>query len=317
MTRLDVVAAIIRDGTDAGAGRILLSRRHASKHQGGRWEFPGGKVEEGESLHQALARELNEELGIDSHVSAPFMTIDHHYPELSVRLHFRELTDWSGEPHGREQQPVQWFQLDDIAALEFPAANQPIVTALFLPERWLILPSNYQSRWSTVLPRLKSAGVGGVYLRGASAEFGPSSKASLQALVTECQAHGLKALVRDDVALANAIGADGVHLSSSLAATLQQRPDCALVSIACHSRAELDHAEHLRADMVMLSPISVTKTHPHVAPLGWPAFSALATGRPYSVYALGGVGADDVAQARECGGRGIAGISAFWPTENA
>jgi len=303
-SRLDVVAAVIRDK----AGNILLSRRLASQHQGGRWEFPGGKVESGETLHQALARELHEELGIDCHSSCAFMTIDHQYPELHVRLHFREATQWSGVPHGREQQPVKWFAPADLYSLEFPAANQPIVTALSLPERWLILPDDYQKDWPSVLPALKQSGVEGVYLRGATTSLEPLSD-----MVKRCQASGLKTLLRNDVGLVRAVGADGVHLSSGVAATMNERPDCELVSVACHNPSELDRAERLRADMVMLSPVNITTTHPHAVPLGWQTFSSWATGRPFSVYALGGVTEKELSVARESGGRGIAAISAFWP----
>ena len=100
--RLDVVAGIIQDNQ----ARFLLSQRPAHKHQGGRWEFPGGKVEPGETPAAALSRELEEELGIQAIDSVPFMTIDHDYPDLSVRLMFRQVTRWAGEPHGREQQPL-------------------------------------------------------------------------------------------------------------------------------------------------------------------------------------------------------------------
>lgn len=303
-SRLDVVAAVIRDA----AGNILLSQRLAGKHQGGRWEFPGGKVEPGETLHQALARELHEELGIDCHNSCAFMTIDHQYPELHVRLHFREVTQWSGVPHGREQQPVKWFAPSDLSSLEFPAANQPIVTALSLPERWLILPDNYQTNWPSALSVLKRSGVGGVYLRGA-----PTNRLHLSEMVKRCQAHGLKTLLRNDVESVRATGADGVHLSSGVATTMSERPDCELLSVACHNPSELDHAERLRADMVMLSPVNITTTHPQAIPLGWETFSLWATGRPFSVYALGGVTEKELSMARASGGRGIAAISAFWP----
>tara|TARA_R110002073_G_scaffold336505_1_gene534271 strand:- start:67451 stop:68383 length:933 start_codon:yes stop_codon:yes gene_type:complete len=303
--RLNVVAAVIRDDD----GNVLLSQRLAGKHQGGRWEFPGGKVERGETLHQALARELHEELGIDSHDSCSFMTIDHQYPDLHVRLHFREVTRWSGVPHGREQQPVKWFASSDLSSLEFPAANKPIVTALSLPERWVILPSDYQSAWPSVLPFLMQSGVGGVYLRGA-----PLERERLSEMVELCNANGLKTLLRNDVAMVSAVGADGVHLSCDVAAAMSARPECGLVSVACHNQFELDHAERLGADMVMLSPVNKTTTHPHAVPLGWKTFSSWATGRPYSVYALGGVAEKEMSKVRDSGGRGIAAISAFWPS---
>ena len=309
--RLDVVAAIIRDSRRF----LLLSKRPEHKHQGGLWEFPGGKVEAGETLHEALARELHEELGIDAVESMPFMTIDHSYPDLTVRLHFREVTNWKGEPHGREQQPIDWFAAAQLSSLSFPAANQPVVTALLLPDKWLILPENYTQSWSQQKGRLLEKGVQGVYLRGAEAQ-------ELPALVRDCREAGLKTLVRNDFDLARRLGADGVHLTAKNALDLarkgsSERDDYAgLVSVACHNEEALQRAEALKADMVMLSPVRFTSTHPHVTPLGWQAFSELATGRPLSIYALGGMADEDFVAAREQGARGIAGISAFWGNED-
>ncbi len=303
---LNVVAAIIRDRH----GRVLLSQRPAHKHQGGRWEFPGGKVEPGESLHQALVRELHEELGVEVASSRPFMTIDHQYPELKVRLHFREVLGWRGDPVAREQQPFDWYALSELGRLTFPAANQPVVTALCLPDCWLVLPDDYaQSGIEDWCARMREQGVEGVYLRGAR----NMGRSALAELVDACRRSGLMTLVRDDVALARAVKADGVHLSAAVAAMMTQRPDLACVSIACHDQNSLAHAQQLNADMVMLSPVNSTATHPHAQPLGWTQFQALATGRPFSVYALGGVSASEFAVAREYGARGIAAISAFWP----
>lgn len=311
--RLDVVAAIVRDEKN----QLLLSQRLQHKHQGGCWEFPGGKMDANESLHQALARELKEELGIRAHSSSPFMTIEHNYPDLSVRLHFRDVSDWDGEPYGREQQPVQWFSLASLAALEFPAANLPVVTALQLPDAWLVLPNDYSAHWREKFMRLALMGVQGVYLRGAVHR----TEAELKDMVDAARQCKLDTLIRDDAVLAKRVGASGVHLSSAVAEKTLSRPDCRLVSVACHDEHELDHAAHLRADMVMLSPVNRTASHAHAGGvrggvsegMGWPRFAQLATGRPYSVYALGGMAMNDIDMARESGARGVAGISAFWP----
>ena len=135
---ITVVAAIIR-GND---GRICLSRRPDHKHQGGRWEFPGGKGEPGEPLSAALARELEEELGMQAAISSPFMTIAHQYQDLHVTLHFRDVTAWQGEPSGCEGQQVNWFEIPELPALEFPAANRPVVTAITLTDYLAIAPDN-------------------------------------------------------------------------------------------------------------------------------------------------------------------------------
>lgn len=298
---LDVVAGVVRDRRQ----RILLSQRPAHKHQGGLWEFPGGKVEPGETLAQALARELHEELGIEVARCRPFMTVEHSYPDLRVRLHFREVMQWQGEVQGREAQPFDWVAPAALSELAFPLANRPVTRALQLPECWLVLPADCQ-RFPEVVSRLAARGVGGVYLRHLPAH-------QSVAMVEACHQHGLMALVGDDVDLALACGADGLHLSARRAAALAHRPEVPLLSVACHSKEELDHAARLGADMVMLSPVAPTPTHPHGKPLGWDRFSRLVHGRPFAVYALGGMRLEDMARARQYGARGLAGISAFWP----
>ncbi len=297
-----VVAAIIR-GPD---GRILLSQRPAHKHKGGCWEFPGGKVEAGEALDTALARELEEELGLRVRACQPFMTIEHHYPELSVRLCFREVTAFEGQPVGREGQPVQWFTPGELGALDFPEANQPVVKALALPDQWLILPTPLPADWREALPRSIAAGATLVYLRGVEEVL------LLRELVQCCHAGGALALVADDPALATAVAADGVHLRQQQAMRLKQKPAQPWISMACHDQASLAHAVALGADMVLLSPVRETPTHPGQPGMGWPSFRALAEGLPLPVYALGGVTPAEVRQAREAGARGVAGIRGFW-----
>ena len=107
MKRVHVAAAVIR-GTD---GSILIARRADTQHQGGLWEFPGGKVEAGESVEAALARELKEELGITVEVARPLIKVQHDYPDKQVLLDVWEVSAFSGEPHGVEGQPLAWLSL--------------------------------------------------------------------------------------------------------------------------------------------------------------------------------------------------------------
>ena len=111
-------------------GRFLLTRRRTDTHQGGLWEFPGGKVEPGETLQDALGRELREELGIELESSAPLLEVTHRYPEKTVRLAVWQVLQFHGEPRGLEGQPLRWATLQELPTLEFPRANRPIVEAL-------------------------------------------------------------------------------------------------------------------------------------------------------------------------------------------
>ncbi|WP_333609480.1 8-oxo-dGTP diphosphatase MutT [Arsukibacterium sp.] len=110
--------------------QVLLSLRHPGQHQGNKWEFPGGKVEAAESVEAALHRELQEELAISVTRAEPFMQIEHSYPERDVLLHIWLVRDFSGEPASQEQQPLKWVDISLLHQLNFPDANQPIVSKL-------------------------------------------------------------------------------------------------------------------------------------------------------------------------------------------
>ena len=129
MKRIHVAAAVIRDNS----GKILIARRADTQHQGGLWEFPGGKVEADESVTTALGRELHEELGIVVDVARPLIKVQHDYPDKQVLLDVWEVSAFTGEPHGAEGQPLEWVAPRDLLNYDFPAANQPIVAAARLP----------------------------------------------------------------------------------------------------------------------------------------------------------------------------------------
>ncbi|RBO81995.1 8-oxo-dGTP diphosphatase MutT [Marinomonas aquiplantarum] len=110
--------------------QVFIALRDSTKHQGGLWEFPGGKVESGESVELALSRELEEECGIQVSACEHFETIAHDYGDKQVELVFYKVTEFSGEPHGKENQEVRWVSLSQLHEFAFPEANVPIVEAL-------------------------------------------------------------------------------------------------------------------------------------------------------------------------------------------
>ena len=129
--KINVAAAVIVNAE----GKILLSLRHQHSHQGGKWEFPGGKFEQGETTEQALHRELKEELGIDIQQTEPFIKLTYHYPEKSVKLHVLKVISFKGNAESREGQQVEWMSKDKLSTLEFPDANYPILEKLLKQSR--------------------------------------------------------------------------------------------------------------------------------------------------------------------------------------
>lgn len=112
------------------AGRVLVTRRAPDAHQGGLWEFPGGKVEADETLLEALTRELREELGVSVEAAEALMVLEHDYGDKQVRLDVHRVTRWSGEPRGLEGQPLAWQRPEKLRNWKFPAANRPILEGL-------------------------------------------------------------------------------------------------------------------------------------------------------------------------------------------
>lgn len=311
MNYVHVAAAVICNDQ----GQVLIAKRSADKHQGGLWEFPGGKVEADEDVLAALVRELHEEIGVEVRQARPLIRVRHDYPDKSVLLDVWRVDGFSGEPRGREGQLVEWCSVDKLSERGFPAANRPIIAAAQLPECYLITPS--PDNVAEFLARLEQALMQGIRLvqlraKGMAAQ---EYKALARQVVARCHAHGARVLLNGEPGWVAEVGADGVQLSSGRLHSLKRRPlgKELLVAASCHSREELRQALKLAADFALLSPIKWTKSHPETEPLGWDEMRRLADEMPIPVYALGGVSRDDLDQAFAAGGQGIAAIRSLWP----
>lgn len=310
MAPIHVAVAAIEDDQ----GRILISRRPDHLHQGGYWEFPGGKLEPGESLDRALRREIREELGLQVTGHRPLIRFTHAYPDRSVLLDVHRVTAFHGTAQGLEGQELAWVQ--PIALLDYSLlpADRPIVTAVQLPDRYLITPEPEDvPRFLAQLERSLSGEIRLVQLRAKTL-----SEAALHALAREvlqlCRQHDTRLLLNGAIGLAEELDADGVHLTSRQLMMLEKRPldSQRLIAASCHTVEELAQARKLGLDFAVLSPVLPTASHLEVCPMGWEEFAGMVDGMPLPVYALGGLRHDHIDTSWEHGAQGIAGISGLW-----
>jgi len=315
-----VAVAVIVNQDD----EVCISLRHKDSHQGGLWEFPGGKVESDESIEQALIREIKEELDLDILSSRRLITIPHNYEDKKVCLHVSRVISYRGQAVGIEGQQVKWVPVDQLLSYDFPAANLPVIKAVQLPDKYLITgkfidEDDFLRKLTNALDRETRL----VQLRLKDGDLNIDEVPELIKQAASLCAHaGAKLLLNipqnylDLIDTAN-IRFDGFHADSKTLKTLSQRPDGCLFSASCHNEEELIKAKQLKADFVVLSPVQKTASHPEMQAMGWLRFSDLIENITVPVFALGGVSADDLGVAWQHGAQGIAAISALWELDSA
>ena len=310
MKKIVHVAAAVITRPD---GAFLLGQRAPDTFYPGYWEFPGGKVEPGETPRDALIRELDEELGMQVDAAYPWITREHIYEHAHVSLHFFEVTAWRGEIHDRVHSALSWQQAGALEVGPMLPANGPILKALRLP-RILGITHAGEIGIDAQLARLDAALAAGlrlVQIREPTLPEGPRDDFARE-VVAHCHAAGALVVVTDDPALALRIGADGLHLTSLSLTSAAARPDFEWVGASCHTRADLEKAASLELDYALLGAVKPTLSHPERGALGWPAFTDMIARLPMPVFALGGLGASDLDTAKAAGAHGVAGIRAIW-----
>lgn len=299
-------------------GKVLIAKRSSQAHQGGLWEFPGGKLDADESVSQALTRELREELAIEVISTEPLINIRHDYSDKSVLLHVHTITHFTGDACGNEGQPICWVSPNELHLFEFPAANRPIITAITLPQRILITGSaasdgEYLLRAELAL----KAGIRCVQLRKqdslSTSFFTLAEKLSLL-----CNEYSAKLMLNTSVqqflAFTDSRENFGLHLNAYQAMSCLSRPvsQSILLGVSCHNVNEIAQAERIGADYICLSPVKETSSHLDQKGMGWENFAQIVATVTVPVFALGGMQEKDLPQAKMAGAQGIAGISAWW-----
>ncbi|HKK55071.1 Nudix family hydrolase [Marinobacter sp.] len=310
-----VAVGVIRRGD-----RVLIARRPDHVHQGGLLEFPGGKVEPGETVQNALVREIREETGLSVPVSElmPLIGIRHDYGDKCVFLDVWEGVSRYDEPEGKEGQQVEWRNPLVLADEDFPAANRPIIRALRLPRSYAITgkasgPEDYLQRLKRSLP---GSNLSLCLLRAPELDQESYHELVAGAIRPADWNAGVQWMLHGALQWLHEFPqAAGLHMPWREARRYSRRPIDGryLLAVSCHNAEEIQHAIRLEADFITLGPVKLTDSHPGAAPLGCDRFRALVSTAPVVVYGLGGLGRADEHAMITSGAQGVAGIGFWWP----
>lgn len=300
--------------------RVLVGWREAKQHQGNKHEFPGGKVEQGETAVKACRREIYEEVGLDLQDWHTFDVIRHEYDDLHVHLHvFYAYVE--EDQLSAIVQPWTWYPRQQLTALNFPKANHAIIQRLHLPERVKIseslsdlenLPLN-----TLMYLRIGTAEV----VNGESHLLGPLSNNNISSKLLD-DLRGLPPVQLSHLILNRDLWEQlpveqrqyaVLHLKQHqlMDMSAHQLTIGVRCIAACHDGASVLHAQHIGCDAVLLSPILDTPSHPDAKTLGWNELSRIASQSNLPIFALGGIQAEDLEFAQQQGAYGIAGIRHF------
>lgn len=302
-------------------GAALMADRPAGKPYAGYWEFPGGKIEPGESVAHALARELHEELGIEIGDVAPWVSFEFDYPHAYVRLHFCRIWQWRGEPHAREGQQLRFVRLDQ-------RLPQPLLPAAGPALRWLALPTVAAEAqifdWpeTALLARIEAAFASGLrmLLLRSQARGSAASEAATRTWIDRVRvcASACSAQVVVDAGLAQ-LGAGsgiGIHLDAADRPPPASNGTGIWVGTDAADRTQVAQAPARGCDFAVVGP--VLPGGASAAPtLGWRGLSALVRNAPLPVFAAGGLSRSDLTRAQRCGAHGLMLPLAHWHDQTA
>ena len=299
-------------------GQYLIAKRPQLAHQGGLWEFPGGKVEKSESVFQALQRELFEEVGISITKATPLIRIPHHYSDKSVLLDVWLVENFTGEAFAKEEQEVRWVAKDDFSLYDFPLANKSIINAISLPDKYMISGKfNNEEELLNYVQAGLDRGIQLIQFRALDIDENLYFEYA-EKLYFLCEKNNAQLLLNTSIEKYKKHNAEqyshGIHLTSHEIKKFSKENfnSDLLFSTSIHNQDELMLAQEKNIKFCVLSPVNKTASHPDTQPLGWRKFRELTELATIPLYALGGMLEEDLMLAKENGAQGISAIGEFW-----
>jgi 8-oxo-dGTP diphosphatase len=302
---LFVSAGILFNAKEA----FLLASRPSGKAYAGYWEFPGGKIESGETALMALKRELAEEMGITVLQAYPWLQQDFDYPHAQVTLFFFQVTAWEGEIIAQEQQQFSWQSITNLTVHPILPANAPILRALALPRALAISDAKAlgETGFLNKLVHYLDQGLTWLILHEPHLDAAQFTAFAKKVLALTCN-YPIKIVFYDHLACAQALGADGILLSTAALMACKSRPSALPYCGAfIDTKAALNQAAALKLDYAILKHLANTPAHFSQPRIHWPGVGdMLQHHNKLPVYAMGGLAQQDIPQAREQGAHGIA-----------
>ncbi len=308
--KIHVAVGLIKNNDN----QYLISKRHAHLHQGGLWEFTGGKIEANETAYAALCRELYEELNLTVKQASPFVRISYAYPDKHVCLDVWLVDDFTGDLQSSSAQAIQWVSPAELPGYSFPAANKAILNCITLPECYAITgrfddKEDYIQHFKHCLNK----GVKLVQLRTLTSDLDVLiDLANISGSL--CKKEKAKLIVNADVDFLEKCDVDGIHLNSQRLFQYTARPvfPDKILAASVHNINELQQAIKIESDFVVVSPVLKTTSHPDAIPIGWNGLEEIISQSSIPVFALGGMKQDMLLKAKKSGAFGIAAISELW-----